>query len=404
LIRLLILLFVILPLHAASPAELRAQIRAALRVPQTLPALNPEAYGDLRVTSDVVIERVSYATDYGLRVPAIVYRPALKPAGRMPGLIVVNGHGGDKYSWYAFYAGILYARAGAVVVTYDPIGEGERNAQRKSGTRQHDKIIDPPEMGRRMGGLMMTDVMQAVTYLAQRPDVDPKRLGAMGYSMGSFVLGLACAVETRLNACVLAGGGNLDGDGGYWDTSNKPMCQAIPYQSMKFLGDRGAVLYDLQARRGGTLILNGTADDVVSITRMGESFFDDLRKRTIALHGSPENVFDFEWTQGGGHRPYFVTRGAALWLERRLEFPRWTPEKIARLPETHISEWAEKNSVFIDRAYATELREGGTLALGDGVPSVARELLNALPAEQWDRHRDRYVYESWVKHALNLLP
>jgi len=49
----------------------------------------------------------------------------------MPGLIVVNGHGGDKYSWYAFYAGILYARAGTVVVTYDPIGEGERNAGRK---------------------------------------------------------------------------------------------------------------------------------------------------------------------------------------------------------------------------------------------------------------------------------
>src|SRR6185369_5508253 len=139
--------------------------------------------------------------------PAIVYRPARKPAA-MPGLIVINGHGGDKYSWYAFYAGILYARAGAVVLTYDPIGEGERNTQRQSGTRQHDRNLEPAEMGRRMGGLMMTDVMQATGYLAQRPDVDPKRLAAMGYSMGAFVLGLACAAETRLNACVLTGGGN----------------------------------------------------------------------------------------------------------------------------------------------------------------------------------------------------
>src|SRR5258706_9473521 len=168
LIRLLIALLLALPLHTATPAELRAQIRAALRVPPTLPALDLELYDNLRLTPDVIIERVSYATGYGLRVPAIVYRPAIRPAGRMPGLIVVNGHGGDKYSWYAFYAGILYARAGAVVVTYDPIGEGERNAQKKSGTRQHDKSIDPPEMGRHMGGLMMTDVMQAVSYLAQR--------------------------------------------------------------------------------------------------------------------------------------------------------------------------------------------------------------------------------------------
>jgi hypothetical protein len=31
----------------------------------------------------VTAERVSYATDYGLRVPAIVYRPKQKPAGKM---------------------------------------------------------------------------------------------------------------------------------------------------------------------------------------------------------------------------------------------------------------------------------------------------------------------------------
>ena len=57
---------------------------------------------------------------------------------------------------------------------------------------------------------MMTDVMQAVSYLAQRPEVDPSRIAAVGYSMGSFVLGLTGAVESRLMACVLVGGGKLD--------------------------------------------------------------------------------------------------------------------------------------------------------------------------------------------------
>jgi len=113
---------------------------------------------------------------------------------------VVNGHGVDKYSWYSFYSGILYARGGGVVLTYDPIGEGERNSERKSGTRAHDKLIPPPEMARRMSGLIINDVMQAVSYLSQRPEVDPSRIGAMGYSMGSFALSLACAVETRLRA------------------------------------------------------------------------------------------------------------------------------------------------------------------------------------------------------------
>ena len=379
--------------------EKRMQMRAALFVPDPLPALEVESYGEIEVAPGVIAERVSYATDYGLRVPAIVYRPVRKPAGRMPGLIVVNGHGGDKYSWYAFYSGILYARAGAVVLTYDPIGEGERNAQRKNGTRQHDRNIEPEEMGRRMGGLMMTDVMQAVSYLAQRSDVDPQRLAAMGYSMGSFVLDLACAAETRLNACVLVGGGNLDGDGGYWDSSSKKMCQSIPYRSMKFLGDRGAALYDLHADRGATLVWNGTADDVVSIQRTGAGFFEDLQKRTIALHGSPKNVFEFGFTEGTGHRPYFVTRPVALWLEKRLDFPNWTADSIAAMPETHILEWAERGGVAIDKAYATELREGGTRALGTGVPAVAHDLLNALPEDRWQRDKEKYAYETWVRAA-----
>ncbi len=130
-------------------------------------------------------ERISYATNLGLRVPAIVYSPQAE-SGRRPALIIVNGHGGDKYAWYAFYSGILYARAGAVVLTYDPIGEGERNVHRESGTRAHDTLQEPREMGRRMGGQMVTDLMQAVSYLSQRPDVDPDRIAACGYSMRIF--------------------------------------------------------------------------------------------------------------------------------------------------------------------------------------------------------------------------
>jgi rhamnogalacturonan endolyase len=386
---------------AATPLDQqRRKIQAALFVPDPLPPVEAESYGTVEVAPGVVADRVSYATAYGLRVPAIVYRPKQTPAGKMPGLVVVNGHGGDKYSWYSFYAGVMYAQAGAAVLTYDPIGEGERNLQRKNGTRQHDQTIEPAEMGRRMGGLMMTDVMQAVSYLAQRPDVDPKRLGAMGYSMGSFVLGLACAVETRLSSCVLVGGGNLDGTGGYWDSSSKKMCQAWPYQALAFLGDRGAVLYDLHADRGATLVFNGSADDVVSIPGVGgQKFFEDLRMRTIALHGSERNVFEFGFNPGTGHRPYFLQRPVALWLEKHLQFPNWTADSVAKMPETHIAEWAERNHVPMDKQYATEIREGGTRALGSGVPGVPHEKLDALPREKWEREKEKYIYETWVKRA-----
>ncbi len=379
---------------AAQSGEIRARIKSTLFVTDPLPPLAPETHGRFEPAPGVVAEKITYGTQYGMRVPAILYMPKSR-AGKIPGLIVVNGHGGDKYSWYAFYSGILYARAGAAVLTYDPAGEGERNTEHKSGTRAHDALERDPVLGRHLGGLMMTDVMQAVSYLRQRPEVDGTRIGAMGYSMGSFVLSLACATETRLNACVLAGGGNLDGPGEYWDTS-KPMCQGFPYQSLQFLGDRPTVVYSLHAQRGPTLLINGLKDSILQPQRRDpQVYFEDLKRRV----NMPGKAFDLEYDLEGGHRPYFVTRAAALWLERKLDFPNWTEESIRAMPETHMIEWSKANGVETDRAYATELSEGGTRALGTGVPGLTREQLSVFSRAEWDQRKPGMVIDSWVAHV-----
>jgi dienelactone hydrolase len=385
----------------AQPDELRRRIAETLCVPAMLPALNIANYGSFEPTPGVVAERISYGTEFGMRIPAILYRPAHPlSAGKAPAIVVVNGHGGDKYSWYSPWTGILYAKAGAFVLTYDPIGEGERNGERKSVTRQHDTPVPPDEMGRRMAGLMISDVRQAVSYLAQRPEVDPRRIAAAGYSMGAFVLGITCAIETRLHACVLTGGGNLDGPGGYWDSSNHTMCQAIPYKSLLFLGDRGAVLYNLHALRGATFVFNGAVDGVVTSEKEGpEAFFADLRKRTVDLHGSEQNVFGYGFEPAAGHRPYFVTRPVALWLREQLHFPNWTKADVASLPETHIGEWAKRERVFIEPAYDTEVREAGVRALGSGIPGLTRQQLTAVPLAEWEQHKDLFIYEKWIAHA-----
>ena len=376
--------------------NLRQQIREALFVPDPLPALNAEVHDKFEPLPGVIAERITYNSLYGLKVPAILYLPNPRPEGKIPALVIVNGHGGDKYSWYSYYSGILYAKAGATVLTYDPVGEGERNINRLSGTRAHDVKLDPPEMGRHMGGLMITDVMQAVSYLSQRPEVDPNRIAAMGYSMGSFVLSIAGAVDTCIHAVVLVGGGNLDDPGGYWDGS-KPMCQGIPYQSLSFLCDRPAALYYLNSEIGPVLIYNGLQDSVVAIPRLGTwKFFDDLYERTVKLRGSSKGLFDYAFTEGS-HRPYFVTKPVAIWLEKQLDFPYLTEESINAMPVTHISEWAISGGADMDPGYSSEFREGGTRALGNGIPVLSREELSVFTKEQWERMKDKLIYESWVK-------
>ena len=244
----------------------------------------------------------------------------------------------------------------------------------------------------------MTDVMQAVSYLSQRPDVDAKRLAAMGYSMGSFVLSITGAVESRLRAVVLVGGGNLDGPGGYWDNT-KPMCQGLPYKALSFLGDRAAVLYALQAARGPTLVYNGLEDTTVAIPRHGEKHFVEMRERVVALRGDPVNVFETGFVPGTGHRPYFVTRPIALWLERQLDFSAWTEEQMKQMPETHVGPWAKQNSVEMDPLYSTEHREGGARALGTDVPGLTREQLSVFSAQEWARQKERLIHETWLREA-----
>ena len=149
--------------------------------------------------------------------------------------------------------------------------------------------------------------------------------------MGSFVVSLTGAVDDRIHAVFLTGGGDLDGPGGYWDSSKMTMCQSGPYRALAFLGDRPAVLFTLQARRGPTFIFNGTADTVVAIPEHGPAFFNDLRQRVIALNGPEKNVFTTYFDEGASHRPAWVTPRAAIWLDHQLAFRRLAREDHPRL-------------------------------------------------------------------------
>jgi len=385
----------------ASKAQVerwRQQIREALFIPSPLPALDAKVYGQWSPAPGVIAERVTYGTQYGMRIPAILYRPTAVH-GRIPGIVVVNGHGADKTSWYSWYTGVLYARAGAVVLTYDPIGEGERNDQHQDGTGEHDKLIDVAGVPQRMGGLMVTDVMQGVSYLRSRPEVDPHRIAVLGFSMGSFISVLTGAVDDRIHSLLLTGGGDLDGPGGYWDSSHMVMCQSGPWHALGFLGDRGAAIYTLNARRGATFIINGTDDTVVAIPEHGPDFFNDLRRRVVEMNGSSKNVFETYFDQGASHRPAWVKRVAAVWLDNQLHFANWKTGEIRSLPTIKIRDWAAKNDVRLNKSQMREDRDGGLEAIDADVPRLTPEQLSVLPRDQWEARRDEFVYSTWAKRA-----
>ena len=393
--------------NEARLAAWREQIKKILYVPDKLPALDAKTWSTFSPTQGVLADRVTYHTMDGMLVTAVVYRPDPKVAkwkGKLPGILMVNGHGSDKFGWYAMYTGMEYAKAGAVVVTYDMIGEGERNIDKKSRASSHDKRVTPPEgvpatdWGQRVAGLMQVDLMQGVTYLTERPEVDAKRIAVLGYSMGSFVTGIAGALDTRIHAVVLSGGGVFDGPGGYFDSGQLP-CQGPPYRALQVIGDRSAILYALNAQRGPMYIMNGTVDTVMDIPHHEQDWFDAVKARAIAVRGSDKDMFTTVFYPGASHRPSWENRDAAEWLEQNIHFGIWTEKQIAAMPTIKVSEWAKANNVTVGTSEMREEREGGVDALDLGLPNIKREDLMVLPDADWQTMKDQLTYEAWAAKA-----
>ena len=177
------------------------------------------------------------------------------------------------------------------------------------------------------------------------------------------------------------------------------MCQAQPWQSLDFLGDRGAMIYALHAARGPTFIWNGRLDQTITPQKSFEPFFDDLRTRTAALHGGMDGVFEYGFQDGTGHRPGFLERPAVAWLAKHFGFPNWPEATVRGLPTTHIGEWVEQNHIAADKQYIAELLEGGTRAVGDRVPGYAREDLSVFTPAEWEQRKGELTFAAWTAAA-----
>ena len=51
-------------------------------------------------------------------------------------------------------------------------------------------------------------------------------------------------------------------------------------------------------------------------------------------------MFEIGFTDGTGHRPYFLTRPVVTWLAAELVFPNWTAATVRALPEVRIVQGA----------------------------------------------------------------
>jgi len=167
-------------------------------------------------------------------VPALLLVPH-KRRDPAPGLLYLHAHG-DQYEMgkeelieglemLQAYAPVC-AEKGLVTLAIDNwCFSGRRHCQ-DGRQGEHDAFKLMLWRGQVLWGMMLFDQVQALTYLAGRPEVDPQRIGAFGLSMGSTMAWWLAALDTRVRLCVdlccltdfeeLIRTGNLAGHGVYY--------------------------------------------------------------------------------------------------------------------------------------------------------------------------------------------
>jgi dienelactone hydrolase len=146
----------------------------------------------------------SFAADAENRVPGILLKSP-SSSGRRPVVISLHGTGGNKESQRLFLSECV--RAGFIGVAIDGRYHGERAKSGKTAARNadyHAAILNAFRTGKEHPFFFDTvwDVMRLVDYLATRDDIDPKRIGLIGFSKGGIETYLSAAVDPRIAVAV----------------------------------------------------------------------------------------------------------------------------------------------------------------------------------------------------------
>jgi cephalosporin-C deacetylase-like acetyl esterase len=181
-------------------------IKAIGGLPERTP-LNSKIVGTLD-RDGYKIEKVIFESQPNFFVTANLYLPKTGTPP-YPGILFPLGHeaGAKAHSAWQHLL-ITFAKNGFVVLTYDPIGQGERiqnfDADLKeskvgASTTEHTEIgIQCLLTGQNLARYTIWDGMRALDYLLSRKEVDANRIGCTGNSGGGTHTAYLSALDDRI--------------------------------------------------------------------------------------------------------------------------------------------------------------------------------------------------------------
>jgi dienelactone hydrolase len=176
-----------------------------------------------------VARQVVFNLSADSRVRALLLVP--KSAGRHPAALMLHDHGGkfdigkekaiqpwgdtaldaarlassqawaDKH-FSGRYPGDALAKRGYVVLAVDALGWGDRGPL--TGDTQQALAANAFNLGSSLAGIMALEDTRAADFLATLPEVDARKVAAVGFSMGAFRAWQVAALSDAVTAVVAA--------------------------------------------------------------------------------------------------------------------------------------------------------------------------------------------------------
>jgi len=193
--------------------EIRQKLLTMLGgLPSTRRPLHPHVTG--RIPMDGFhIEKLIFESLPGVYVTALLYVPDGGDRTKHPAVLVPAGHAENGKAHYQALCQRL-AQRGYVVLSWDPVGQGERSQfwdAKKSKSRYNRICAEHAVLGNlaylagtNLARWEIWDGLRAFDYLLTRPEVDPERINITGTSGGGFQAMHIAALEPRIKIAAIS--------------------------------------------------------------------------------------------------------------------------------------------------------------------------------------------------------
>lgn len=209
------------------------------------------------------IEPLTLKTSDNVNVSANLYKP-LAQKGKRPGLILIHQGGSSKEEWKPFLADLIGAEY--VVLAYDVRGHGESDKVESLG-----QLFNDPELAPK-------DLDAAIDYLQKRKDVDSKRIGIIGASIGGNLSAMASSEKAIKSAVSISSKTSA-----VYNLSGKKELKMKSVFYISSDGDQGGKradwakeLYDLTDEPRKISIVESSSKHGVNALKDSESIMDEI--------------------------------------------------------------------------------------------------------------------------------